>query len=176
MRKVVLYIACSLDGFIAKPNDDVSFLSLVEKEGEDYGYAEFTSSADTVLMGRKTFDWVYKQIGATPHPEKETYIITSTPQESIGLTQFYTGDVCELVQKLKQQEGGVIYCDGGAQLANYLLAHSLINEMIISVIPVMLQEGVRLFNGKQPELPLQLLSAKQFSTGLVQLHYVVPHL
>ncbi|HUW05943.1 MAG TPA: hypothetical protein VMW01_06765, partial [Williamwhitmania sp.] len=61
-RKVVLYIAASLDGYIAKPNDDLSFLSIVQKEGEDYGYAAFISTVDTVILGRKTYEWVMRQL------------------------------------------------------------------------------------------------------------------
>ena len=64
MRKLSLDIATSLDGYIAKPNEDLSFLKLVEKEGEDYGYAEFTSTIDTIIIGRKTYDWVAREIGS----------------------------------------------------------------------------------------------------------------
>ena len=75
MRKLSLFIASSLDGYIAKPNDDLSFLKLVEKEGEDYGYAKFTSTIDTIIIGRKTFDYVLKEIGSSHHDNgKETYM------------------------------------------------------------------------------------------------------
>lgn len=69
-RKVILYIATSLDGYIAKPNDDLSFLSLVQKEGEDYGYANFEKTIDTVILGRKTYDWVTKAVRHFPHADK----------------------------------------------------------------------------------------------------------
>jgi dihydrofolate reductase len=65
MRTLSLFIATSLDGYIAKPDDDLSFLKIVEKEGEDYGYAEFTSTIDTIILGRKTYDWVLGKIGAS---------------------------------------------------------------------------------------------------------------
>ncbi|MBD3275107.1 MAG: dihydrofolate reductase, partial [Candidatus Marinimicrobia bacterium] len=61
-RKLILYIACSLDGYIAAPDDDLSFLDRVQKEGEDYGYADFVSSVDTVILGRKTYDWVMDRV------------------------------------------------------------------------------------------------------------------
>ncbi len=64
LRKLSLFIATSLDGYIAQPNDDLSFLKLVEKEGEDYGYAEFVATVDTLIVGRKTYDYVIKEIGA----------------------------------------------------------------------------------------------------------------
>jgi len=75
-RKLILYIACSLDGYIAKPNDDLGFLNRVQKEGEDYGYNDFVSTVDTVIVGRKTYDWVTGQGFEFPHSDKETYIIT----------------------------------------------------------------------------------------------------
>ncbi len=106
-RKVVLYIASSLDGYIAKPNDDLSFLSLVQSEGEDYGYETFSKAVDTVIMGRKTFEWVWKQISNVPHPNKETYIITRTKRPNIGKTKFYTGNLNDLVIKLKNSEGRI---------------------------------------------------------------------
>jgi dihydrofolate reductase len=178
-RKLTLYISASLDGYIAKPGDDLSFLDAVQKEGEDYGYTAFINQVYTVIMGRKTFDWVFKAINNVPHPEKETYIITRTAREPIGSTQFYTGDVAELVRELKarpQREGepgGVIYCDGGAKLANGLMKQGLIDEIIVSVIPVLLGGGVRLFEEGIPERQLELIGSKPYDSGLVQLHYRV---
>lgn len=74
--KVILYKAMSLDGYIAKPNDDLSFLSIVEKEGEDYGYSNFISNVDTIIMGRKTYHWVMKNVDEFPHKNKNAFIIT----------------------------------------------------------------------------------------------------
>ena len=71
MRKLSLFIATSLDGYIAQPNDDLSFLKLVEKEGEDYGYAEFTGTVDTIIVGRKTYDYVVKEIGSSHYDNGE---------------------------------------------------------------------------------------------------------
>ena len=65
MRKLSLFIAMSLDGYIAQPNDDLSFLKTVEREGEDYGYANFASTIDTLIVGRKTYDYVLEKIGAS---------------------------------------------------------------------------------------------------------------
>lgn len=73
---MTLYIACSLDGFIAGDNDDLSFLNSVEKTGEDYGYTEFIKTIDTVIMGRRTLDWVNKNAPDFSYSDKETYIIS----------------------------------------------------------------------------------------------------
>lgn len=170
-RKLVLYIACSLDGYIAKPNDDLSFLGLVQKEGEDYGYEQFINTVDTVILGRKTYEWVMAQVSEFPHTDKQSFIITKTQRLSIGKTHFYTGNIKELVLKLKSEGGKNIFCDGGAEIVNELLKHNLIDEFIISIIPVLVGEGTRLFKDGRPENNLKLISSKQFDTGLVQLHY-----
>ncbi len=173
MRKLSLFIATSLDGYIAKPNDDLSFLKLVEKEGEDYGYAEFTSSIDTIILGRKTYDYVVREIGSSHYDngERNVYVITRTEKPPVGKTTFYTGNLTELIQKLKATNGKNIYCDGGAEIINELLIHDLIDEFIISVIPILVGNGTRLFKDGRPEQLLELLSIKKFNTGLTQLHF-----
>ncbi|NGF55811.1 dihydrofolate reductase [Parapedobacter sp. SGR-10] len=173
MRTLSLFIAMSLDGYIAKPNDDLSFLELVEKEGEDYGYAEFTANIDTIILGRKTYDWVLKEIGTSHYDngERDVYVITRNERPNVGRTTFYTGDLHDLVQQLKKGTGKNIYCDGGAEVINELLKNDLIDEFIISIIPVLVGSGTRLFKDHRPEQLLELISAKTFDTGLAQLHY-----
>lgn len=173
MRKLSLFIATSLDGYIAKPNDDLSFLKLVEKESEDYGYAKFTDTIDTIILGRKTYDYVLKEIGSSHYDNGKinVFVITRTEKPSVGKTSFYTGNLAELVQRLKSESGKNIYCDGGAEIINELLKNDLIDEFIISVIPVLVGDGTRLFKDGRPELQLELVNAKTFDTGLTQLHY-----
>jgi len=172
-RKVISYIAMSLDGYIAKPNDDLSFLKLVEKEGEDYGYAEFTATIDTIILGRRTYDYVLKEIGASHYDngERNVYVITRTQRPSVGKTTFYTGNLTELVRQLKSGHGKNIYCDGGAEIINELLKNDLIDEFIISIIPILVGNGVRLFKDGRPEQMFELVGVKSFDTGLAQLHY-----
>lgn len=170
-RKVILYIASSLDGYIAKPNDDLSFLSIVQQEGEDYGYANFVKSVDTVILGRKTYDWVMTQVPEFPHADKNSYIITRTAKPSIGKATFYTGKLKDLITKLKSEHGKNIFIDGGAEIVNELLKENLIDEFIISLIPILVGNGTKLFKDDRPELKLELVSTKQFDKGLTQLHY-----
>lgn len=172
-RKLILYIATSLDGYIAKPGDDLSFLKLVEKQGEDYGYGEFTSTIDTIILGRKTYEWVERHIGTTHYDngERQVYVITRTERPAKGNTQFYSGNLTTLIHKLKSEKGKHIYCDGGAEIVNELVKNDLIDEFIISVIPVLVGDGTRLFKSRRPEQLLKLLDVKTFDTGLVQLHY-----
>lgn len=170
-RQIILYIATSADGYIAKPNEDLSFLSIVQQEGEDYGYADFIQSVDTVIMGRKTYDWVMKQVPEFPHADIDSYIITRSAKPDVGKTRFYTGNLKDLVLKLKSIPGKNIFIDGGAEIVNELMKDKLIDAFIISVIPIFVGSGIRLFNDGRPEQKLELVEVKQFDKGLVQLHY-----
>jgi dihydrofolate reductase len=173
MRKISLFIAMSLDGYIAKPNDDLSFLKSVEKEGEDYGYMEFTDKIDTLIIGRRTYDYVLKELGSSHYDNghRDVYVITRTERPQVGRTTFYTGNLSELIDRLKSESGKNIYCDGGAEVINELLKLDLIDEFTISVIPVLLGNGTRLFNDGRPEQPLEYINVKTYETGLTQLHY-----
>lgn len=173
MRKIKLFIATSLDGFIAQPNDDLSFLKTVEKEGEDYGYAAFTSTIDTIIIGRKTYDYVVKEIGASHYDngKRDVYVITSTERPNNGRIEFHTGNLSDLVTTLKSQDGKDIYCDGGAQVIHELLKNDLIDEMTISIVPILVGNGTRLFKDGRPEQLLEFVSAKTYDTGLTQLYY-----
>ncbi len=175
-RKLILYIAQSLDGYIAAPNDNLDFLNTVAQEGEDYGYANFISTVDTVLIGRRTYDWILKQIGKYPNSEdKKTYVITCQEKSSEGNVIFSNERLKSLVHWLKyaeeEQTGKDIFCDGGADLVNSLLQEDLIDEMIISVIPVFLGNSIKLFQDGRPFRKLELMSSKSYESGLLQVHY-----
>lgn len=170
-RKTILYIATSLDGYIAKPNDDLDFLSIVEKEGEDYGYAQFIDSVDTVIIGRKTYDWVMARVPQFVHADKQTYVVTRTERPSIGNTIFYTDDLKALVLKLKSESGKNIFIDGGAEIAHELLKEKLVDELVISIVPILVGEGTRLFKDGRPEQLLTFVSVQAYESGLVQLRY-----
>jgi len=169
--KVILYITMSLDGYIAQPNDDLSFLSIVEQEGEDYGYNAFVETVGAIVLGRKTYDWVMQQIPEWHHADIDTYVVTRTPRPSRGKLHYYNGDLRELLQSLKAKTGKNIFIDGGAGLVNSLLREDLIDEYIISVIPIFVGDGVRLFHSGNPEQQLELTATRTYESGLVQLHY-----
>src|SRR5690606_15684825 len=113
MRELRLFIATSLDGYIAAPGDNLDFLKLVEQDGEDYGYAAFTADIDTILIGRKTYDFVVKAIGPGHYDTgtRDVYVATRTPRERQGRVIFHSGDLAELVRGLKGGSGKHIYCD-----------------------------------------------------------------
>ena len=171
MRKSILYIAISLDGYIAGPDEDLSFLDVVQQENEDYGYGDFIQTVDTVVMGRKTYDWIMAHVPEFVHADKTTFIITRTERQSTENTRFHTGDLSDLVRRLKTESGKNIFIEGGAEVVKTLLLDDLIDEYVISIIPVLVGGGTKLFEDGRPQQTLKLISTKQFDSGLVQLHY-----
>lgn len=165
MRNSILYIAISLDGYIAKPNDDLGFLSLVEKKGEDYGYWNFIKTVDTIVVGRKTYDWVIKEVGYFPDSHIQCFVLTRTAKESVNNITFFEGKPRDLVSNLKLKSGKNIFIQGGAQIVNDLLKHHLIDEFIISIIPVLVGDGIKLFADNRPEELLKLKEIKSLDTG-----------
>ncbi len=170
-RKLLLYIATSLDGYIAGENDDLSFLEVVEQEGEDYGYAEFINTVDTIVLGRKTYDKIISIGFPYPANIEKIYVITRSARPADGRVEFYTGDPVQLINDLKKQPGKHIFCDGGAEIVNQLLKAGLFDEYTVSIIPVLLGGGVRLFKDGWDTRNLTLIAAKSFPKGLVQLYY-----
>lgn len=163
----------SLDGYIATKDDDLSWLSMVEKEGLDYGYSEMIKRADTYIVGRKTYDVILRLTGGEFPQAKlfDCYVITRQSKPPEDGVEFYNGNIETLVNRLKQEEGKDIYCDGGGQVVKMLMEHDLIDEFIISVIPILLGDGKQLFLEGIGTHKLELISSQFFETGLVQLHY-----
>lgn len=170
-RSVILYIAASVDGFIAGPDGDIGWLSSVEKPGEDYGYGKFVDSVDTVILGRKTYDKVLSFGIPYPHSDKQCYIITRSIRPPEKNITFYRDDLTTLVKQLKSTPGKNIFVDGGAEVVKLMQDADLIDEYIVSIIPLLLGNGIRLFIGSEQQNSLRLSSCRSFETGLVQMHY-----
>ncbi len=168
--KAFVYIAVSLDGYIARENDDIDWLSSVEKSGEDYGYAAFMKNIDTVMMGRKTYDKVLTLGTEFWHQGKDCYVISRTQTGNTDHVQFYGGDLETLVTEQKAK-GKNVFVDGGAEVVNELMKLDQFEAYIISILPIFLGSGIRLFKDGRPELALELVHSTSFDTGLVQLHY-----
>lgn len=172
-RKLILYISMSLDGFLATKDDDLSWLSIVEKEGEDYGYTAFNETVDTYIVGSKTYEKVLSMTGGVfpPADKHKCYIITRQEHDSENGVTFYNNGVENLIKALKGQDGKNIYCDGGAMVVKMLMDQNLIDEYIISIIPIILGDGKRLFKGETPRIQLEAISSKHYESGLIQVHY-----
>jgi len=171
--KVILYIAVSLDGYIAGENDDLSFLDIVGKQGEDYGYNNFLKTVDTIITGRRTFDWVVNSIGEFPNKNIQYYVISKSVHPEIENVKFYSGNIENLVLELKNKAGKNIFLEGGSQIVSLFLKYKLIDEFIISVIPIIIGKGINLYTQNYSQIQLELISSKSFESGLVQVHYKV---
>lgn len=163
----------SLDGFIADEDGDIGWLSSVEKSGEDYGYGDFIDTVDAVILGRKTYDKVLSFGIPYPHSDKQCYIITRSIRPPEKNITFYRDDLKTLVARLKNTPGKNIFVDGGADVVQLMQKDSLIDEYIVSIIPILLGKGIRLFKGTSERDSMELRSSRSFETGLVQIHYTV---
>ena len=170
-RKVVLFIAMSLDGYIAREDGDLEWLSVVEDQTEDYGYSNFINTVDTVIMGRKTYEKVLSFGIDFPHKNKTCFVISKTHQGKDENVTFMNGNLFDFIFSLKKMPGKNIYLDGGSELVFEFLKHHLIDEMIISVIPVLLGGGIPLFKKGNVPYSLKLIKSTSFKSGLVQLYY-----
>lgn len=169
-RKIVLYIASSLDGYIATPSHDITWLY----DDQDYGYTQFYNSIDSLIMGRKTYD-VINSIGVFPYKDKECFVVSTGEHSDNSYVQFITQKIVSKIKDLKKNKSkGNIWLVGGSQIIDFFLEHHLIDEIIVSVHPVLLGAGIPLFKEREEDsIQLELIDTKTFSTDLVQLHYEV---
>ncbi|MBD2388246.1 dihydrofolate reductase family protein [Cylindrospermum sp. FACHB-282] len=171
MTKVTLYIAASLDGYIAKTDGGIDWLSTLDIEGEDYGYTSFYESVDAVILGSKTYE-IGLSFNEWPYPDKKSFVFTRRNFKSDRKDiEFISDTVQQALAKIEAQGFENIWLVGGGELINSFLQHSLIDEYIISTIPIILGNGIRLFPPPSPEEELELINSKQYPTGLLQAHY-----
>lgn len=170
MRSVILFIATSLDSYIARKNGEVDWLFT----DQDYGYTDFFESIETLLLGRRTYEQLLT-FGEYPYGEKEAYVFSRSPRDRDAHVSFVAQPPSQFVQELKAQSGGDIWLVGGAELVHELLAASLIDRLILAIHPVILGEGLPLFLEPLPETQLTLTQQQVFETGLVQLTYEISH-
>lgn len=172
MRTVTLFIATSLDGFIAGPGGSLDFLESVHAAGEDYGYAAFTEGIDTVVVGRKTYTSVLDMGVPYPHVGKRVFVYSKHLTSTADHTVVHPGPPADHVRDLKCLPGKGIYCEGGADIAHQLLRAELIDRIILSTIPIHLQAGVELFPAGQ--LPPGWLAQDRtvYPSGLIQTTYL----
>lgn len=173
MRKVVLFIAMSLDGYLADSEGKVGWLG---GQGDDEetidSYSEFVEHVDTVVMGWNTYyqvvtelspeEWVYGNL--------ESYVVTHRDCLSAERIQFTGKEPCSLVRELKERDGKDIWICGGADIVRQLMAEDLIDMYYISVIPMLLGKGIRLFQESGREIPLKLVKTQSYD-GITDLVY-----
>ncbi|SNC77184.1 Dihydrofolate reductase [Hymenobacter gelipurpurascens] len=171
MRNVVLYIAASLDGYIASSDGSADWLP-TPPPGEDYGYEEFLSTVDATLLGRVTYEQVLT-FGEWPYPTLTNYVFTHQPPTEAAhpSVQFVSTDPVEFVQLLRHEPGGTIWLIGGSTLAAPLLAAGLVDELMLFTVPLLLGAGIPLWHPQKHPQPLQLLRTHTWPDGLTLLHY-----
>lgn len=174
--KVIVYIATSLDGFIARKNGDIDWLPADEPESnEDYGFWEFFNTVDALVMGKNTFEKVLS-FGIWPYKDKKVIVVSKSikklPAIENANLQLVRGDTSDVFNQLKQSGYQKIYLDGGKLIQSFL-RDNLIDELIISKIPVLIGDGIPLFGKLDNDIKLEVLHSQAFKNGLVQTHYKV---
>lgn len=173
MRKVILYIAMSLDGYIADQHGGVGWLG---GDGSDLNspgsYSRFLRSVDTIIMGYKTYQQIVSELSpdAWVYAGKKSYVITHRHLESSDEIIFTDKDLAILLAELKRKNGKNIWICGGASIANQLLDLELIDRIHITMIPTLLGDGLRLFSRRSKETRLELITT-QSNNGMTDLVY-----
>lgn len=178
MRKIIVYIATSADGFIARKDGAVDWLDRPRVKG-DYGITSFFKSIDTILWGRKTYDMILKfQNEGKAAPDmyggiKNYAFSRKPPKKVLDGFEFVTEPIRKFAKRLRAQKGKDIWMMGGGGIIGSFLDEGAIDEFIIHVIPTFIGEGIPLISPARRTVPLKLLSIKKFSDGVVQMHYQV---
>jgi dihydrofolate reductase len=167
-----VFIATSLDGYIARPDGTFDFLSIVERPGEDYGFAEFFASIDALVIGRNTYETALA-FPEWPYAGKRCIVLTHREPPSVHGEQFFAGAPSALVDQLGLTGAQRLYVDGGAVIREFL-AGDLIDDLTVSIVPMLLGKGIPLFGAEVPEQRLVLESSKSYDSGLVQNCYGRP--
>ncbi|HEX3472201.1 MAG TPA: dihydrofolate reductase family protein [Silvibacterium sp.] len=169
MRKVILGLGISLDGYIARPDGAVDFLFMPK----DYSMAPFFATVDVAIMGRKTLDAGLKMGGGSFNGYGLTYCVFSRSQpagERHGV-KFTRQTPLALIRQLRKQPGKNIWLMGGGELARDFLKADLVDEIYVGIVPVLLGKGIPLFPSGFPQRNFKLIENKTYSKGLIALKY-----
>jgi dihydrofolate reductase len=170
-RKLVVFIAASLDGYIATIGDKLDWLVSTPGDG-DNGYSAFLSTVDTIVMGRRTYDWIIAEEGRENFPYRgyRCYVVTSTPAEPDENVVFISEDLVAFARRLKAEEGRNIWVVGGGKAIKDLRENRLIDEWIVTFAPVLLGDGIPLFYTQDEQERLYLTDVKRYGQ-FATLHY-----
>jgi len=173
-RKVIVHIATSADGYIARPDGDLEWLTSRPAPKGFYGMNTFMKSIDTTLLGRKTYE-VSLRMGATFDSKSRTIVFSrhAPPADLPSGVEFVNGAIDQFVSRLRAEPGKDIWLMGGGEIIASFLDEHAIDEFVISVVPVFIGDGIPLIARRHRHVPLELDSIERFEDGLVQLHYRV---
>lgn len=168
MRKLILQLAVSLDGYIEGPNGEYDWCFM----DQDYGMTEFFNRIDSVFYGRKSYELALSMEGVElPHPKLNEYVFSTTLKSVRPGAVLINGDIKAQVDQIKNEPGKDIWLFGGASLTTSLLNLDLVDEISLAIHPIILGSGKLLFNNIQNRIGLTLIDHKVYSTGLVFLTY-----
>lgn len=171
-RRVVLYVAASVDGYLARRDGAIDWLPQPNPGGDDYGYEAFLETVDTLVMGRRTYDQVLA-ISDWPYGDKRTHVFSATRRAGgpAGV-EFVDCDIAAFVRELKAGPGaGAIWLVGGAEIIAACLGGGVVDELVLTVVPVLLGEGIPLFSKRAWATGLRHRRTRVFPDGLVQHTY-----
>ncbi len=173
-RKIIVHIATSADGFIARRDDDLDWLTSRPAPEGFYGIEAFMKTVDTLVLGRRTYEESLR-IGGTFDAKNRNVVFSrqAAPADTPPGVEFTSDDIGSFVQGLREQPGKDIWLMGGGELIAAFLDARAIDEFVISVIPMFIGEGIPLIAPRHRTVPLQLQNVERFDDGLVQLHYAV---
>jgi dihydrofolate reductase len=175
--RATVYIATSVDGFIAREDGGIDWLPEGggEEGGEDYGYQEFVDSVDAIVMGRSTYE-LASSFGSWPYGEKPVVVLSSRrvviPEAIARTVEAMAAAPREVVRHLAQRGFGHLYVDGGRTIQGFL-GEGLIDRLILTKVPVLIGSGIPLFGALPHDVGLRHLETLQFDNGLVQSKYEV---
>jgi len=174
LRNVIVHIATSADGYIARPDGDLEWLTSRPAPEGFYGLNAFMRSIDTKLLGRKTYELSLRM--GVKFDSKSRYFVFSRHTPPAGVpsgVEFVNSAIGPFISRLRQQPGKDIWLMGGGELISSFLDEHAIDEFVISVAPVFIGDGIPLIARRHRQVPLELDSVERFDDGLVQLRYRV---
>jgi dihydrofolate reductase len=175
-RKIIVNIATSADGFIARTDGNLDWLTTRPAPKGFYGLPKFSRSIDAKILGRKTFD-LSRKMGASFSADDVHYVFSRRPPPASvppGI-QFVKEPIRVFAEHLRKQAGKNIWMMGGGEIIGSFLDEDAIDEFIITIVPTFIGEGIPLIAARHREVPLRLLSSQPFPDSVVQLHYEVQH-
>ena len=174
MKEIRLFIATSLDGFIAREDGSLDWLVNIPNPSQtDHGYNEMIENTDVIVMGRKTYDEILGFGIEWPYGNCKTFVVTRKQDfiPSTSNTFFLNKINDEIIKFLKDQSSKNIWLAGGGSLVTQFLNHGAIDEMTISIVPIVLGKGIRLFADEPSETQFETVKTELFDTGIVNLVY-----
>ena len=174
MKKIILYIAASLDQRIAEPDGGLDWLAgFPNPEKTDYGYKDQLAPVDMVIMGGKTYRELLNMDVIWPYPNQHTYVVSHHEWSAKENVSFIMENIIKTISELRNQKGKDIWLVGGGELVSMLLAADLMDEMQICYLPVILGKGIPLFLEQPKASNWKLIGSTAYDSGIIKVYYQI---